>query len=186
MKINKHFIEKTEFDGLLIIHNFQAFDNRGSFEKDYSDGSFFEGINFKLREVFYTKSKKNVIRANHFQLIKPQAKYVRVLSGKVLDVVVDLRVNSPTYKKYFRIILDSNDNIGLYIPIGFSHGYRVLEEAIVSYKCDEVFFQDGDFGFKWNDPSINIDWGENIQNPILSQKDIDLPSFLEIRENIKF
>lgn len=178
-------IVETGFEGLYVVEIFCRHDNRGSFEKDYAE-FIIDNLKLELKEIFYTKSKKNVIRANHFQIIKPQSKYVRCLSGKILDVVVDLRKDSKTYKRYFKIELTGDCNKGLFIPIGFSHGYLVKEDAIVSYKCDEFFLSDGDTGFKWNDPEIAIDWEIDEHNVILSKKDEELPALEAIIKQLDF
>lgn len=176
----------TGFEGLYIVEIFSRQDNRGSFEKDYCK-FIKEELNLNLKEVFYTRSKKNVIRANHFQINKPQAKFIRCISGKILDVVVDLRKKSKTYKQYFKIELSGNSSKGLFIPVGFSHGYLVKEDAIVSYKCDEDFLLEGDVGFRWNDKEINIDWEiKNESKIILSDKDKNLPNFLDIIDFLVF
>ncbi|MGL4951345.1 MAG: dTDP-4-dehydrorhamnose 3,5-epimerase family protein [Mycoplasma sp.] len=182
---NSNFkIIPTKFEGLFIIDIFSREDNRGSFEKDFNK-TISEKFNLDLKEIFYTKSKKGVIRAHHFQAIKHQLKYVRCLSGRVFDVVIDIRKNSKTYKQIFTIELSGESNRGILIPHGFSHGYLVIEDAIVSYKCDEYFYEEGDMGFKWNDDNIKVEWPLNmVEKIILSEKDENSPSFNEIEEVI--
>lgn len=177
-------ISKTEIDGLLVIENFEASDNRGILLKDYSKKFLKEnGIFFPLKEVFYTYSKKGTIRANHFQIIKPQQKIIRVVKGKIFDVVVDLRKKSPTYKKWISFVLSSNEPISLLVGKGLSHGYLVLEDSIVSYKCDEDFYQEYDTGFIWNDETIDINWPiDEIDEIILSEKDKSLKTFKEFEK----
>lgn len=168
--------------GAYLIKPFFASDLRGGFIKDYNVDVFKNnGIAHELKEVFYTISKKGVVRATHFQLIKQQAKLVRCVSGHIYDVIVDLRPDSPTFGKWLGFDLSSENMNELYIPEYFGHGYLVLEDSIVSYKCAEVFFPEGDSGIMYNDPEIGIEWpfdkigGE--ENVILSQKDLNLMSF---------
>lgn len=166
----------------FLIEPFVVNDKRGSFIKDYSQEVFEDnGIFHELKEVFYTISKKGVIRAIHFQRVKEQAKLVRCISGEIFDVIVDLRPDSPTFKKWLGFNLSGENMRQLYIPPGFGHGYLVLKDAIVSYKCDEKFYPEYDTGIIWNDPTIGIKWPlEKISNSlILSEKDENLPSFID-------
>lgn len=177
------FIE-TELKGAFLIRPFYATDERGGFLKDYNVEIFREnGIKHELKEVFYTISHKGVIRAIHFQLGHQQAKLVRCVKGRIYDVIVDLRRDSDTFGKWVGYELSEGNTNELYIPEYFGHGYLVLEESIVSYKCGEVFFAEGDSGIMYNDPDIGIDWpfaligGE--QNLIVSEKDKKLMSLRE-------
>jgi len=141
------------------------------------------GIDHELKEVFYTISKKGVIRAIHFQLRKQQPKLVRCISGHVYDVIVDLRPDSDTYGKWLGFDLTGDNMLSLYIPSHFGHGYIVLEDSVVSYKCGEVFFGEGDSGIRYNDKQIGIDWPFDeiggIENLIISEKDKHLMTFDE-------
>ena len=180
--IQKFQFNRTELDGVYFIDTFCATDERGNFVKDYNIDIFRENdINYKLKEIFYTVSKKGVIRANHFQLIKPQAKLVRCISGHVYDVVTDLRPDSVTYGQWQGFHLKGDEPRELLIPAGFGHGYLVLEDSVVSYKCDEVFCAEGDSGIMWNDPDLAIDWPleqiGGLQNLIISSKDKELMTF---------
>lgn len=170
-----------ELKGAYLIKPFIATDSRGSFIKDYSEEVFEnEGIVHVLKEVFYTVSKKGVIRAIHFQKVKEQAKLVRCVHGKIYDVIVDLRPNSPTFKKWLGFELSSENNLSLFVPQGFGHGYIVLEESIVSYKCAEKFYGEYDAGIIWNDRDLNINWPIHLVDEIiLSDKDRNLPTFKE-------
>ncbi len=131
--------------------------------------------------MFYTVSYKGVIRALHFQEVKQQAKLVRSIKGKIFDVIVDLRKNSPTYKEWRGFYLSDENNIELLVPEHFAHGYLVLEDSIVSYKCAEKFYGEYDSGIMWNDETLNINWPLDeiggIENIILSEKDQNLQSF---------
>ena len=173
-----------ELDGAYLIKPFYAPDERGGFIKDYNIDTFrSNGIDHELKEVFYTVSKKGVIRAIHFQLFKQQPKLVRCVSGHVYDVIVDLRPDSATYGKWLGFNLTGENMLSLYIPPFFGHGYLVLEDSIVSYKCGEVFYGEGDSGVMYNDEKIGVDWPfENIggiENLIISEKDKQLMSFDE-------
>lgn len=183
-------IKETLFQGAFLIKPFIATDERGAFIKDYSKEVFDKlGINHGLEEVFYTVSKKGVIRAIHFQKVKEQPKLVRCINGHIYDVIVDLRKNSPTYKKWQGFHLSSDNNYELYVPKNFGHGYLVLEDSIVSYKCGEKFYGEYDTGIKWDDPDINIDWKLDkiggIDNIILSEKDKNLQSFKKFETSLE-
>lgn len=172
--------EELELKGAYLITPFCAFDNRGAFIKDYSEIFLkSKGIEHQLKEVFYTISKKGVVRAIHFQIVKEQAKLVRCITGKIYDVIVDLRPSSPTFKKWIGFYLSGENLKSLLIPAGFGHGYLVLEDSIVSYKCAEKFYSEFDSGIKWDDKDLDIKWPLNEINVpvIISEKDANLPSF---------
>lgn len=157
--IQKFEFEELPLKGAYKIQPFYATDHRGGFIKDYNIDIFREhGINHELKEVFYTVSKKGVIRAIHFQLIKQQAKLVRCISGHVYDVIVDLRPGSPTFGKWCGFDLTGDNQVELYIPEYFGHGYLVLEDSVVSYKCGEVFYGEGDSGIMYDDKDVNVEW----------------------------
>lgn len=138
--------------------------------------------------VFYTVSKRGVIRAIHFQLEKQQAKLVRCVKGHIFDVIVDLRMDSDTYGKHLAFELSDKNNISLLVPEYFGHGYLVLEDSIVSYKCAEVFYGAGDSGIMYDDPLLNIAWPFDriggIENVIISEKDKNLMSFSQYTEGM--
>lgn len=182
--IQKFEFKKTEIEGLIEVTPFNADDIRGCFTKDYSKEVFEQnGIHHDLQEVFYTTSHKGVIRALHFQRVKQQPKLVRCIYGHVYDVVVDMRKNSPTFKKWLGFDLIGEKHNEILVPAGCAHGYLVLEPSIVSYKCSEKFYGEYDGGIKWDDPDINVQWPLDkiggIQNLILADKDKNLPSFKE-------
>lgn len=182
--ITKFEFEELELRGAYKIQPFCATDERGAFVKDYNIDTFrSHGISHELKEVFYTISKKGVIRAIHFQLGKQQAKLVRCISGHIYDVIVDLRPESPTFGQWRGFDLTGENQVELYIPEYFGHGYLVLEDSIVSYKCGEVFYSEGDSGIMYDDPDINIRWPfERIggaENLIISDKDKTLMSLRE-------
>ena len=190
--IRKFDFQSLKLSGAYLIKPFFATDERGGLIKDYNIDTFKQnGIEHELKEVFYTISKKGVIRAIHFQLVKQQAKLVRCVKGHVYDVIVDLRPDSPTYGKYLGFDLTEENTLSLYVPEFFGHGYLVLEDSIVSYKCNEVFYGEGDSGIMYNDPDINVDWDFSKiggkEKLIISEKDKQLMSFDEydrvIRQN---
>lgn len=188
--ITKFDFQELDLKGAFKIQPFYATDERGGFVKDYNIEMFTShGIEHELKEVFYTISKKGVIRATHFQLVKQQAKLVRCISGHVYDVIVDLRPDSPTFGQWRGFDLTGENQVELYIPQYFGHGYLVLEDSVVSYKCGEVFYGEGDSGIMYDDPDINIQWPfEKIggkQNMIISEKDKNLMSLKDYLEKLQ-
>jgi dTDP-4-dehydrorhamnose 3,5-epimerase len=124
-------------------------------------------------------SVKGVLRGLHFQKAPyAQGKLVRVLVGKVLDIAVDLREDSPTFGKYESFLLDAAQQNMAYIPEGFAHGFVALEDSVFSYKCTNTYHKASESGLIWNDPDLNIDWG--IANPIVSSKDQELVRMQEL------
>lgn len=183
--IQKFNFRDTELKDLKEIEVFFASDNRGYLTKDFEKDVFAKnGIETDLQECFYTQSKKGVIRANHFQVIKPQHKLIRVVYGEVYDVVVDLRKDSDTFGQWKGFYLSEANHKELFIPKGFSHGYLVLSEiSIVSYKCDGRFYGEYDSGITWNDPTLNIEWPTHLVDEIIiSDKDKNLLSFEEFKK----
>lgn len=152
-------------------------DERGYFFESYNNEIFKKlNIDTIFNQDNQSFSKKGVVRGLHLQKSPfEQAKLVRVLIGKVLDVAVDIRKESKTYGKYLMIELSSEKNNMLYIPEGFAHGYAVLEDSLFSYKCSNNYHKDSESGINPFDKTINIDW--NIENPIISEKDLNLPYF---------
>ena len=188
--IQKWDFQELDLKGSYLIKPFFASDERGGLIKDYNIDVFKEhGIDHELKEVFYTLSKRGVIRATHFQLIKQQAKLVRCVSGHVYDVIVDLRPDSPTYGQWRGFHLTGDNMNSLYVPEYFGHGYLVVDDSIVSYKAGEVFYGEGDSGIMYNDPDIGIEWPFELiggkENLIISEKDKKLMSFKEYAEKIK-
>lgn len=185
--IQKFEFTNTEIPGLILVTPFNADDIRGCFTKDYSKEVFeANGIRHDMAEIFYTTSFKGVIRALHFQREKQQPKLVRCIHGHVFDVVVDLRPDSPAFKKWLGFGLTGENRKELLIPGGCAHGYLVLKDSIVSYKCSEKFYGEFDDGIMWNDPDIGVEWpldkigGEG--SLILADKDKNLQSFKQLME----
>ena len=185
--IQRFEFHPTPIEGLIEVTPFNADDVRGSFTKDYSKEVFeANGITHDLAEVFYTTSHKGVIRALHFQRVMQQPKLVRCIWGHVWDVAVDLRKNSPTFKQWQAFDLTRENRREVLIPAGCAHGYLVLEESVVSYKCAEKFYGEYDDGILWDDPDIAVAWPlERIggrENVILAEKDKNLQSFSQFME----
>jgi dTDP-4-dehydrorhamnose 3,5-epimerase len=179
--------EPLPLKGAFLITPFFAPDIRGGFVKDYSLEVFKQnGIDYELKEVFYTISHKGVIRALHFQRVKQQPKLVRCVKGHVYDVIVDLRKDSPTYKQWMGFDLTGENMKEILVPAGFAHGYLVLEESIVSYKCAEKFYGEYDGGILWNDPTIGVQWPLDQLGGaplILAEKDKKLLTFEQFEKN---
>lgn len=185
--IEKFSFEHVSIPGLILVRPFFADDIRGGFIKDYSREVFEQnGIRHDLQEVFYTISHKGVIRALHFQREKQQPKLVRCIWGSVYDVVVDLRKDSPTFKKWLGFELTGENRQELLVPAGCAHGYLVLEKSVVAYKCGEKFYSEFDDGVLWNDPDIGVNWPleriGGLQNVILAEKDTHMQSFSEFMQ----
>lgn len=181
--MTKFACEAGKLEGVKIITPFFVEDERGYFLKNFEKDIFKEfDIEISVYEDFTTYSKHGVIRGMHFQTKKPQDKLVNVIKGKIRDVAVDLRKNSPTFGQWEVIELSDENHKAFWIPKGFAHGFEVLSEnAIVSYKCVGKYLSEYDTGICYSDPDINIQW--NTINPIVSQKDENLMSFKVFIEN---
>ena len=180
-------ILSTPFAGLKIVQLKIYHDNRGFFVERFNKKLFQElGLPVDYFQDNHSLSSPNVIRGLHFQNNPSQAKLVGCLRGKILDVAVDIRKDSPTLGKYFSIELSAENGKLLFIPEGFAHGFAVLgdEPADVMYKVDNQFSKEGDGGIRFNDPDLKIDW--QIANPIISDKDKNLPLFADYLKNPKF
>lgn len=165
---------KTEIDGVFIIEPTVFGDDRGYFMETYQYNDFKEaGIDVTFVQDNQSKSKKGVLRGLHFQKQFPQSKLVRVISGEVYDVAVDLRPGSKTYGKYVGVVLSAENKRQFFIPKGFAHGFLVLsDEAEFVYKVDDFYHPNDEGGLMWNDPEINIAWPITADDVIiLSEKD---------------
>lgn len=179
--------QETKLKGACIISSPFMEDNRGSFMKDFEKDIFrSEGIHFECQETFISRSEKNVIRGMHFQTQNPQSKLVNVMSGKIYDVIVDLRKESSTFGKWEGIYLSNEYRTSIYIPRGFAHGFVTLsEESLVGYKCDGRYDASSDTGIKYNDADLGIEWPINdISQAIVSEKDQGLMSYREFVNNV--
>ncbi len=166
------------FSGIKIVHPFCVEDKRGNFIKDYSEAIFrVNGLDHAVKEIFYAKSQKNVIRGMHFIAPELQTKLIRVLSGKIFDVVVDLRRGSKTFGQWKSIELSEEGLTALLLPGGFAHGYLTLTDAMVSYQCNTNYQPSYDHGILWNDSALGIEWPVARENLIISEKDMKNMSF---------
>lgn len=174
-------VEETYLQGCFVISPNIIKDERGYFFESYNKNNFekITGISVNFVQDNQSSSSRGVLRGLHYQTgAHAQAKLVRVIKGKVLDVCIDLRLDSKTFGKYFSIVLDEIDHKQLYIPRGFAHGFLVLEDdTVFSYKCDNYYEKSSENGILYNDAIINIDWNFPENEFILSDKDKNLPTF---------
>ena len=180
-------IENTFIEDLIVIEPTVFGDERGYFFESYSKTKFEAlGIDIDFVQDNQSFSKKGTLRGLHYQ--NPpyaQTKLVRVLEGEIIDVAVDLRIDSPTYGKAFSILLSSDNKKQLLVPQGFAHGFSVISEtASVMYKCDQFYNKESEGGIKYDDPSLGINWGMDLKEAIVSEKDQILPFINEC--NSKF
>lgn len=176
-------VEETKLKGCFILKPKIFSDDRGWFTEIFNEKTFSTFIGRKISFVQDNESKsvKGVLRGLHYQKGKyAQAKLVRVTQGEVLDIAVDLREDSETYGKHTKVILNSKNNIQLFIPRGFAHGFLVLSEtAVFSYKCDNFYNKASETGIIYNDPTLNIDWEISEKDIIISEKDLVLPKLIQ-------
>lgn len=180
---------KTDFPGLIIFEPKVFEDHRGYFYESYNEKAFLsEGINIRFVQDNQAKSSYGVIRGLHYQLDPyAQTKLLRVLSGAIIDAVVDIRKGSPTYGRSFAIELSAENRKQLLVPKGFAHGYSVISEtAEVFYKCDEFYNKDAEGGIAYNDPELRIDWQIPQDKAIISEKDMNHPVLKEAANNFLF
>lgn len=179
-------IVETGFEGLFVIHPKIFSDSRGYFFESFRHDNFISaGISFNPVQDNESKSVKGVIRGLHYQL-KPfdQAKLIRVVTGRIYDVAVDLRKNSGTFGKWYGIELDSESKTQFFIPKGFAHGFSVLSEiAIIQYKCDNAYNPLLERGIALDDPDLKIEWKLNDVVPVISDKDKNHPLFRDADNN---
>jgi len=180
-------VTKTEISGLLVVQPDVFNDSRGFFFESYNRKRYDElGIPNEFVQDNISKSKKGTVRGLHYQVGKfAQGKLCQVIEGEVLDVAVDIRFNSPTFGKYFSLILNSETKSQLWIPGGFAHGFSVLsDEAIFSYKCSNYYSKADERSIIYSDPDLNIDW--KIKEPIVSEKDLSAVKFKDIEKEFQF
>lgn len=170
----------TDIEGVYVIEPTVFGDERGYFMETYSDEEFREaGLNYNFVQDNQSSSHKGVLRGLHFQKEHPQAKLVRVLSGEVFDVVVDLRDGSDTYGKWVGVLLSADNKKQLMIPRGFAHGFLVMSDtAEFAYKCDDVYHPEDEGGVMYD--SCGIEWPEIDSEVILSEKDMKHPKFQDL------
>ena len=175
-----NFIE-TKLKGCFVLEPKIFTDERGYFMESFNERTFQNGIGQEVHFVQdnQSKSSKGVLRGLHFQAGEfAQAKLLQVIKGSVLDVIVDLRKDSNTFGQQFSIVLDDKKKQQLYIPKGFAHGFLVLEDdTIFSYKCDNYYNASSEKGIMFNDETLNINWSLPKEQLLLSEKDLELPTF---------
>lgn len=181
-------IEQTPLKDCFIIHNKVFKDDRGYFFESYNEKTFYEATGFDVHFVQDNQSKSGygVLRGLHFQTgTHAQAKLVRVLEGRVLDVVVDIRKDSATYAKTFSLELSEDSDTQLFVPRGFAHGFLVLSKtATFFYKCDNYYNKASESGIAYNDPDLAIDWKVSTDALILSGKDKLNPTLKQIETSL--
>ena len=172
-------VKKLDLPGLFIIEPNIFYDKRGFLYETYNEDLHLKLIKSKIVQVIQSHSKKDTLRGIHFQYPHLQGKLVSVIQGKIFDVTVDIRKNSPTFGKWCGVFLDSKKKEQLWIPKGFGHGYLVISKTVdIIYKCTQKYYPNNQKGIIWNDPSIKIKWP--IKKPILSKKDL---SAVTLKEN---
>lgn len=179
----------TDIPGLLVFEPKIFEDSRGYFFESYSEKHFTDrGIIIKFVQDNESSSLYGVVRGLHYQLAPyAQAKLMRVLEGRILDVAVDIRRGSPSFGKSFLIELSAENKKQLFIPPGFAHGFSVLsKKAVVFYKCSTFYNKENEAGIRFNDPQLNIDWQIPVGKEIISDKDKWLPLFAGCRNNFDF
>ena len=183
-------VEQTPLKDCYIIHDTVFADERGYFFESFNQQKFesLTGLNVSFVQDNQSKSSRGVLRGMHYQLGKyAQAKLVRVLQGSVLDVVVDLRNDSPSFGQSYSIELTSDNRKQFFVPRGFAHGFVVTSEtAVFFYKCDNFYNKESEGGFIYNDSTFNINWEMDSKNLVLSDKDKALPSFEQIKNTLIF
>jgi len=182
--MGKFQFQKTDIAGVCIIEPTAFSDGRGYFMETYNKHDFQEaGIGTEFVQDNQSKSKKGVLRGLHFQKNYPQAKLVRVISGEVFDVAVDLRTGSETFGRWVGVTLSAENRKQFFIPKGFAHGFLVLSEtAEFIYKCDEFYHPEDEGGVRWDDPAIGIDWPDAGVAYTLSSKDREYPQLTAVKE----
>ena len=170
----------TQLPGPLVIRPRVFGDERGFFMECFRENAFESaGIVDRFVQDNCSFSAGGVVRGLHYQRIQPQAKLITVMQGRVLDVVVDVRVGSPSFGQHIAVELSDRNREILYVPIGFAHGFAVLSDsALFHYKCSDYYCPEGERGILWNDPDLGIEWP--IESPIISERDAQLPRLQEV------
>lgn len=174
----------TPIEGLVIIEPKVFGDNRGYFMETYNYEDFkAAGLGMTFVQDNQSKSIRGVLRGMHFQKKHPQGKLVRVIKGEVFDVGIDLRKGSPTYGKWYGVLLSEENKKQFYVPEGFAHGFLVVsEEAEFVYKCTDFYHPEYEGGIAWNDPDVGIEWPiDGIEEVLLSEKDKKAPRLSELK-----
>jgi dTDP-4-dehydrorhamnose 3,5-epimerase len=176
---------KIDLEGVYVFETSKYRDKRGTFIVPFNLKEFKKTTNFYADFVQdnLSTSKKGVLRGLHYQVKNPQGKFVKVIKGSVQDVIVDLRQRSPTFGKSFSIVLSSKNNLSLWVPPGFAHGFLSLSEGTqFFYKVTNDYSPENERTLLWNDPELNINW--QIDDPILSEKDVNGKVFKECEKYV--
>lgn len=175
---------ETKLNGLFEITPKVFHDERGYFFETFSEKVFRQNVaDVTFVQDNQSFSTKGVLRGLHLQKSPfAQGKLVRVISGKVIDIAVDIRPESPTFGQYESFLLTAEKQNMVYVPEGFAHGFATLEDAIFVYKCTNYYDKASEAGIIYNDPALNIDWG--IECPIVSEKDLELPTLDQLKSTI--
>ncbi len=183
-------VEETKLKDCFIIHDTVFGDPRGYFFESFNQQRFasLTGLTVSFVQDNQSKSSRGVLRGLHFQQGEHvQAKLVRVIQGRVLDVAVDLRKESPTFGEHVGVELSEDNHVQFFVPRGFAHGFVVLsEEATFFYKCDNYYNKASEGGIIYNDSDLAIDWKMKENELLLSDKDKELPEFKEIKSTLNF
>jgi dTDP-4-dehydrorhamnose 3,5-epimerase len=175
---------KTALPDVWIVQPDVIRDRRGFFLETYHRAKFAEiGITEEFVQDNQSRSARGTLRGLHYQLRNPQAKICRVAEGEALDVAVDIRVGSPNFGRWVGVVLSAERQNQIYIPKGFAHGFLAVSESVqFIYKCSEFYKPDDEYGVLWNDPDLDIAWGE--LEPLLSEKDRNLPPLAKIPRSL--
>ena len=175
-------VKETAIPDVLVLQPALHGDDRGFFMETFRASHFKErGLEFNFVQDNQSRSKKGTLRGLHFQGERPQGKLVRVLSGEVFDVAVDIRKESPTFGKWVGEYLSSENNKQLWVPPGFAHGFYVTSQvADLAYKCTDYYMKDDEFSLLWSDPDLAIEWPCQGKAPLLSERDINAPRLHEV------
>lgn len=177
-------LEETPLHNCFLLKPSVFTDKRGTFYESYNQQLFEEttGLSINFVQDNQSTSKRGVLRGFHFQKAPyAQAKLVRAIAGEVLDVVIDLRHDSPTFKRSFKVLLSNENKLQLFVPAGCAHGFLTISDSSVfAYKCDKYYSRESEAGIIWSDPTFNVDWGFPEEDIILSEKDAHLPTFEEL------
>jgi len=178
-------VEQLPLSGLLLLKPRVFRDGRGFFVETYSEPRYRSvGIDKTFVQDNHSQSMRRTLRGLHYQSSPGQAKLIRVTSGSIYDVAVDIRPDSPTFGQWYGAILDAQEHAQLYVPIGFAHGFCVMSDlADVVYKVSSVYDAKTECGIRWNDPDIGVKWP--LEDPILSDRDQKTESFADYTKRVR-
>lgn len=177
---------ETKLDGLVLIEPDVYGDERGFFVETFSSAAWNEfGVNADFVQHNHSRSGKGTLRGLHFQTSPGQAKLVRCPRGAIFDAAVDLRKGSPTYGQWEGYVLDDQLHRQLFVPVGFAHGFAVLSDlADVTYLVSSLYDPETEAGIRWNDPEVGVEWP--VEDPLLSQRDVEAPLLSEVASGLPF